>query len=343
MIRYRKNTSLLPYNTFGVDAKASHLFFLASPEELPELLDFPCFRQKTADVSDILVLGQGSNILFTDDFHGVIVRNEIGGIKVTYEDESSVVIDVGSGVVWNDLVDFAVSRDWWGIENLSLIPGTVGAAPVQNIGAYGAEAADVIIRVNAFHPGKGEWMVLENRECGFGYRDSIFKKELRNKVVITSVVFRFSKRARPLLDYSGIREELERQHISDPSAMEISEAVASVRRSKLPDPAILGNAGSFFKNPLINEVQYRELCVKYPQFRAHRQGDRYKIPAAWLIEQAGWKGFREGSTGCYEKQPLILVNYGGATGKQILAFSEKIQESVFSLFGIALEREVNVF
>ena len=343
MIRYLRNTSLLPYNTFGVEAMASHLFFLQSPGELKEILDFPGFSQMSDDMSSLLVLGQGSNILFTDDFHGVVVRNEIGGINVTYEDETSVMIEAGSGVIWNDLVEFTVSRGWWGIENLALIPGTAGAAPVQNIGAYGVEAADVITRVNAFHFGRGEWLVLDNRECGFGYRDSIFKRELRNKSIISSVVFRLSKKAQPMLEYSGIREELERMRIPDPSAADISAAVASVRRSKLPDPEILGNAGSFFKNPVVSETIYRELSGKYPQLRAHRQGDQYKIPAAWLIEKAGWKGYREGMTGCYEKQPLILVNYGGATGKQILDFSEKIQESVNSLFGIVLEREVNVF
>jgi UDP-N-acetylmuramate dehydrogenase len=290
----------------------------------------------------LLVLGQGSNILFTGDFPGIVVRNEITGIKAVDEDQSDVIIEAGSGVIWNDLVDYAVGMGWWGIENLALIPGTVGAAPVQNIGAYGVEAADVIMRVNAFHLEKREWLVLENRDCGFGYRDSIFKGELRNKSIISSVVFRLSKKGRPRLDYSGIREELERMDISEPSASDISSAVASIRRSKLPDPAILGNAGSFFKNPVVNESEYRRLVTIYPLLRAHRQGDNYKIPAAWLIEQAGWKGYREGNTGCYEKHPLILVNFGNASGKEILSFSEKIQESVFSRFGISLEHEVNI-
>lgn len=342
MIRYLRNTSLLPYNTFGVDAEASHLFILESASELIELLDLPGINEMSGDLNKILILGQGSNILFTNDFQGVVIKNEIDGINVIDEDESSVIIEAGAGVIWNDLVEFAVNQGWWGLENLTLIPGTVGAAPVQNIGAYGVEAADVIIRVNAFHLVKREWMVLDNRECDFGYRDSIFKSELRNKVVICSVVFRLSKREKPVLDYSGIREELERMQVSDPSAIDISAAVASIRRSKLPDPEFLGNAGSFFKNPLISEDQYRKLLAKYPQLRAHRMGDHYKIPAAWLIEQAGWKGYREGSTGCYEKQPLILVNYGLATGRHILALSERIAESVYSGFGIILEREVNV-
>ena len=342
MIDYTRNISLRPYNTFGVDVNAAHLFYLKSPDQLQELLDFPGFIEMSGNMSQLLVMGQGSNILFTGDFHGVVVRNEITGIRVIDEDESSVVIEAGSGEIWNDLVDFAVGRGWWGIENLALIPGTVGAAPVQNIGAYGAEAADVILRVRAFHLQNREWLVFENRECGFGYRDSIFKRELRNKTIICSVVLRLSKKGRPMLDYSGIREELDKMDVSEPSAMDISVAVASVRRSKLPDPSILGNAGSFFKNPVVSEAEHLRLLAAFPALRAHRQGDHYKIPAAWLIEQAGWKGFREGDAGSYEKQPLILVNYGNATGKEILKISERIQESVFSIFGISLEREVNV-
>jgi UDP-N-acetylmuramate dehydrogenase len=342
MIDYTRNISLRPYNTFGVDVNAAHLFYLKSPDQLQELLDFPGFIEMSGNMSQLLVMGQGSNILFTGDFHGVVVRNEITGIRVIDEDESSVVIEAGSGEIWNDLVDFAVGRGWWGIENLALIPGTVGAAPVQNIGAYGAEAADVILRVRAFHLQNREWLVFENRECGFGYRDSIFKQELRNKTIICSVVLRLSKKGRPMLDYSGIREELDKMDVSEPSAMDISVAVASVRRSKLPDPSILGNAGSFFKNPVVSEAEHLRLLAAFPALRTHRQGDHFKIPAAWLIEQAGWKGFREGDAGSYEKQPLILVNYGNATGKEILKISERIQESVFSIFGISLEREVNV-
>ena len=342
MIDYSRDISLRPYNTFGVVARAAHLFHLKSPDQLQELLDFPGFKEISGNMSQILVLGQGSNILFTGDFQGVVVRNEITGIRVIDEDESSVIIEAGSGVIWNDLVDYAVSRGWWGIENLALIPGTVGATPVQNIGAYGAEAADVILRVRAFHFQNREWLTLENSECGFGYRDSIFKRELRNKTVICSVVFSLSKKGRPMLDYTGIREELDKMDVSEPSAMDISAAVSSVRRAKLPDPSILGNAGSFFKNPVVSESEYRRLQGAFPGIKAHRQGDQYKIPAAWLIEQAGWKGLREGGTGSYDRQPLILVNYGNATGKEILSFSEKIQESVFSKFGISLEREVNV-
>lgn len=342
MIQHRTNASLLPYNTAGVDVNASHLFYLRHLSELNEMLDFPGFREISDNLKNLLVMGQGSNILFTVNFQGVVVKNEIGGIKVVEEDESFVILEAGAGVIWNDLVEYAVSRGWWGIENLTLIPGTAGAAPVQNIGAYGVEAADVIVRVNAFNLENRDWLVFENRDCEFGYRESIFKLRHKNKVVICSVVLRLSKRAEPRLEYRGIREELGKRGIDDPSVRDISETVAAIRRSKLPDPATLGNAGSFFKNPVVCESEYMRLAGSHPHIIVHRQGDLYKIPAGWLIEQAGWKGYRTGDAGCYEKQALILVNYGKATGKEILDLSERIIKSVDSMFGIVLEREVNV-
>jgi UDP-N-acetylmuramate dehydrogenase len=342
MIRYLRNTNLKPYNTFGVEVKASHLFVLNQPSDLMELPHMPGFREMSGHPGRILVLGQGSNILFTDDFDGFILKNEIGGTEIIGEDESSVTVEAGAGVIWNDFVDFAVSRDWWGIENLALIPGTAGAAPVQNIGAYGAEAADVIMSVSAFSLETGKMIVLENNDCRFGYRDSIFKHSLKNRAVISSVVFRLSKKARPRLEYSGVREELKRWGASDPSASDIAEAVAAIRRSKLPDPAVLGNGGSFFKNPVVSESVSQRLKEAYPLMPLHRQGEYYKIPAGWLIEQAGWKGYRSGDAGCYEKQSLILVNYGRATGRDLLSLADRITGSVSSMFGIVLEREVNV-
>ena len=336
------NVSLLPYNTFGVDVNASYVFYLKQRSDLDDLHGFPVFMELSGILSNILVLGQGSNILFTNDFEGIVIRNEIGGIKIIEEDSLSVTVEAGAGVIWNDLVDYAVSMNWWGLENLALIPGTAGAAPVQNIGAYGVEAADVIEWVNAYNLETGQWMTLENSECGFGYRDSIFKRDLKNRVVICSVVFRLSKRSEPRLGYSGVREELDRRGISDPSAGDIAEAVAAIRRSKLPDPALLGNGGSFFKNPVVSEADFKRLKGSYPLMPFHRHGELYKIPAGWLIEKAGWKGYRSGNVGCYEKQSLILVNYGNATGREILDLSERISVSVTSMFGIDLEREVNV-
>jgi UDP-N-acetylmuramate dehydrogenase len=342
MIRYNKNISLLPYNTFGIDVNASHLFYLRSPDELAEILDLPGFNEMSDNMNKLLVLGQGSNILFINDFTGVVIKNEIDGISIIEENESSVILEAGSGVKWNDLVDYTVSKNWSGIENLTLIPGTVGAAPVQNIGAYGIEAADVIVRVNAFHIEKREWLTLDNSDCEFGYRDSIFKRKLKNKVIICSVVFRLSKRHELKLDYGGIREEIAKRNITDPAVSDISAIIAGIRRSILPDPATLGNAGSFFKNPFINEFEFQRLFRSHPLVRFYKQDDLYKISAGWLIEQAGWKGYRFNDTGCYDRQSLILVNYGKATGEDILALSEKIKASVFNKFGITLEREVNI-
>jgi len=342
MICYRKNISLLPYNTFGVNVVASHLFHLKRPDDLAEILDSPGFSKMSDNMNKLLLLGQGSNILFTGPFKGVVIKNEIDGVSIIKEDESSVDIEVGSGVLWNDLVDYAVNRNWWGIENLSLIPGTAGAAPVQNIGAYGAEAADVILRVKAFHLRKREWLVFDNSECEFSYRDSVFKRKLKNKVVICSVHLRLSKKPWPRLNYGGIREEMANRNITDPSVRDISAVIASIRRAKLPDPATLGNAGSFFKNPFVSEAEFQRLFRSHPLIRFHRQADLYKISAGWLIEQAGWKGCRINDTGCYDRQSLILVNYGRATGKEILEFSEQVKKSVHTMFGITLEREVNV-
>lgn len=342
MIRYRENISLLPFNTFGIDVNAAHIFYLKVPEDLKDILEYPGFSDMSDNMTDLLVLGQGSNVLFTDDFRGVIIKNEIRGIRILEENDKFVLVEAGSGEKWQDLVDYAVSRDLAGIENLTLIPGTVGAAPVQNIGAYGVEAADVIESVNAFHLEKKEWITLVNKECEFSYRDSIFKRRLKNQVVICSVVFRLSKTPELKLNYGGIKEELGKRNIVDPTIQDISGIVADIRRAKLPDPEILGNAGSFFKNPLLGEAQFQVLLRSFPMIKYFKEGDLYKISAGWLIEQAGWKGYRLNDAGCYEKQALILVNYGNAKGEEILALSEKIQKSVFDKFGIALEREVNL-
>ncbi|MDX9773420.1 MAG: UDP-N-acetylmuramate dehydrogenase [Bacteroidales bacterium] len=342
MIEYEKNLSLRPFNTFGIDVKADHLFHLRSREELPEILAHPVFNGVSGDINSVLVLGQGSNMLFTHDIRGAVIRNEITGVRVLDESEESVTLEVGAGVIWQELIEYAVSHDLAGIENLTLIPGTVGAAPVQNIGAYGVEAADVIVRVNGFHLEKREWLTLENKECGFGYRDSIFKRELRNKVLISSVILMLSKTLRPKLDYGGIKGELAKRDITDPSLRDISDIISQIRRAKLPDPCEIGNAGSFFKNPTVGEGEFVNLQGVFPDIRYYRQGELYKIPAGWLIEQSGWKGYRLGDAGCYDRQALILVNYGTATGEEILDLSEKIRRSVFDKFGIVIEREVNV-
>ena len=342
MIFYQKNISLLPYNTFGIDVNAAHFFCLKNPEEISEIIGLPEFSEISDNMTDLLILGHGSNVLFTHDFMGVIIRNEIMGIRIIGENSEFVFIEAGAGEKWEDLVDYAVGKNLGGIENLTLIPGTVGAAPVQNIGAYGVEAADAIVSVLAFHLEKREWMTLDNQACGFGYRDSIFKRELKNKALICSVVLRLSKTPELKLDYGDIRKELAERKIANPSVSDISAIVAGIRRSKLPDPQKTGNAGSFFKNPVISESEFQNLSSAFPQLKFFRQGDLRKVSAGWLIEQAGWKGFRLGDAGCYDRQALILVNYGRATGKDILALAEKIEASVFEKFGISLEREVNL-
>jgi UDP-N-acetylmuramate dehydrogenase len=342
MIRYRKDISLLPFNTFGIDVKADHLFHLSDRGELAEIFAHPAFKTVSEDMSNMLILGQGSNILFTHDYSGVVIRNEIGGVRQLEETEEYVVLEAGAGVIWQDMVGYAVGRNLAGIENLTLIPGTVGAAPVQNIGAYGVEAAEVIVSVTGFHFGTRGWLTLDNRECMFGYRDSIFKHELRNRMLITSVVLKLSKELRPQLGYGGIREALAERNIAHPSLMEISDAVARVRRAKLPDPATLGNAGSFFKNPVVEERELEALQRSFPDIRYFRQGELYKIPAGWLIEQAGWKGYRLGDAGCYDRQALVLVNYGSATGEEILRLAEEIKRSVYDRFSINIEAEVNI-
>jgi len=342
MISYQKNISLLPYNTFGIDVNAAHFFSLKNTDDIKDILDHPDFSEMSDNMTDLIVLGQGSNVLFTHDFKGVVIRNEIRGIRIIGESEDSVFIEAGAGEKWEDFIDYAVGRNLGGVENLTLIPGSVGAAPVQNIGAYGAEAGDVIVSVHAFQLGKQEWMTLDNKECGFGYRDSIFKRELKNKTIICSVIFRLSKKPELRLDYGDIRKELAAENLTNPSVSDISRIIAGIRRSKLPDPADTGNAGSFFKNPVIGESEFQILCSSFPQVRYFRQGDLYKVSAGWLIEQAGWKGYRLGDAGCYAKQALILVNYGRATGGDILALAEKIEASVLNKFGISLEREVNL-
>ena len=272
-----------------------------------------------------------------------MLKNEIGGIEVVRDEADFVIIKVGAGVPWHQLVMYAVDRGWGGIENLSLIPGSTGAAPMQNIGAYGVELKDVFDSLEAYHIGEKRIITFDKKDCAFGYRESIFKHELKNQCVILSVTLVLKKNPAFNIAYGAIRQELEKMKVETLSVKNISEAVIHIRSSKLPDPAKIGNAGSFFKNPSVKAKQYQDLKQQFPDLVGYENADgSYKLAAGWLIESCGWKGYRKGDAGCYPLQALVLVNYGNATGKELLALSEEIQASVAKEFGVMLEREVNL-
>ena len=329
------NVSLLPYNTFGIDANAA---FFSEINELGELAYLSELPQRK------YVLGGGSNILLTKPVSGLVVLNKLKGIHVLKEDEKHIWLQVSSGELWHELVMYAVSRGYGGIENLALIPGTVGAAPIQNIGAYGAEVKNVIEKVTFWHWRDRTLITFSGEECRFGYRDSVFKHELREKVLVTSVEFKLRKQPVLNTSYGAIEQELERMKATELSLAAIAQAVINIRRSKLPDPKQIGNAGSFFKNPEIPLAQYNVLWAQYPAMPSYTVSDStVKIPAGWLIEQCGWKGYRTGDIGVHDRQALVLVNYGNATGEEVWELSGNIINSVIERFGIELEREVQVW
>jgi UDP-N-acetylmuramate dehydrogenase len=329
--------SLYPFNTFGMDVHASYFDILSKEEELLHLKEQEAFK------NGLLILGGGSNILFTQDVSQWVLRNEIRGMEKIKEDEEYVWIQAGAGEVWHGFVLYCVNHGYGGIENLSLIPGTVGAAPIQNIGAYGVEIKDVMESVRFFNLDKETFETFTNEACQFGYRDSIFKRSLKGKIIITSVIFRLRKKPVFNVSYGNIQQELDIMGVSELSIKSISDAVIRIRSSKLPDPKEIGNAGSFFKNPEVPATIYDELKEKYlsiPGFKI--SNDLIKIPAGWLIEQCGWKGFREHDYGVHRNQALVLVNYGRAKGKDIALLSERIIASVQDRFSITLEREVQI-
>lgn len=333
---------LKAYNTFGIDVQCSHFFSVEDEQELERLLNDPTFVHLRAQYPDFVVLGKGSNILFTKHVNGLVLQIAMGGIEVFNETEEAVWVRVGAGIEWQYFVAFAVQQGWGGIENLSCIPGTVGAAPVQNIGAYGVEVAQVIQQVRAYHLQKHQMVIFDQEACRFGYRDSFFKREGKNSYIITAVEFKLHKHHTLQLEYGAIREALAALQIDTPTIAAVSKVVCSIRASKLPDPKHVGNAGSFFKNPVLSLEQLSAIQGAYPSIPAHASGDGFKVPAGWLIEKAGWKGYRAGDAGCYEKQALVLVNYGTATGNEVLQLAQNIQASVQEQFGVALEMEVNV-
>ncbi len=334
----QENISLKPYNTFGIDKKARFFVVVKSSSELIEALKWGNEQNLI-----ILILGGGSNILLTQDLDAFVIKIEITGINPDAESNEHVWIEVGAGELWHDLVLFAIENNWAGIENLSLIPGTVGASPMQNIGAYGVEIKDVFHCLKALNRLTYEIEELEANQCRFGYRDSIFKNELKGLYIILSVTFKLDKVPNLKLEYGAIKETLAKHNIETPTIKSVSDAVIEIRQSKLPDPKQIGNAGSFFKNPTISIEQYESLKTAYSTIPGYSNEEGIKVPAAWLIEQCGWKGKRFGEVGVHEKHPLVLVNYGNGDGAAIRDLSIKIQKSVFDKFGINLHPEVNFF
>ena len=334
----QENISLRPYNTFGIDVRARYFASFESLTELEEALNY-----KLQTTNHKLVLGGGSNILLTKDFDGIVLKNEMKGIEVVKEDEQHVYVKAGAGENWHEFVLYCVRNNYAGVENLSLIPGNVGASPMQNIGAYGVEIKDVFYELEAYHKADKVVKTFTLEECAFGYRESVFKNKYKGQFVITSVTYRLNKKPSFNTSYGAIKQELERMGVKDLSIQAVSRAVINIRTSKLPDPKEVGNAGSFFKNPIISNRQFLELKKAFPEVVAFPSGaDHTKLAAGWLIEKCGWKGYRKGDAGCYPKQALVLVNYGTASGKEIYELSEEIIRSVQGTFGVILEREVNI-
>jgi len=331
-MQIKENYNIQSKLTFNIPTKVKKYVELESKKELIDFLE-------TAP-KDFLILGGGSNYLFTKDYDKTVLKINIKGIEILEESENYVYIKVGAGEEWDQFVAYCVDNNYWGAENLSLIPGSVGASAVQNIGAYGVEAKDIIFDVRYMLKDSLEEKIIMHNDCGFDYRDSIFKQELKDKALITDVVFRLHKKPNPVLSYGPLQEIFKGKM---PSLSEIREKIISIRTSKLPEPKELGNAGSFFKNPVIDIMDNNKLLQDYPQMPFYLIDiDKVKLPAAWLIDQAGWKGYREKDAGVHEQQALVLVNYGKASGQDIFDLSEKIKQSVFEKFNINLEREVIV-
>jgi UDP-N-acetylmuramate dehydrogenase len=335
---FKNDIPLKALNTFGMDVVARRYAAFDSTDRLLSLLE--AHRQQP---SQLLILGGGSNILFTRDFEGLVLKSEIQGIDVVEDNGSEVLVKVGSGVVWHHLVQWCIENGFGGIENLSLIPGTTGAAPIQNIGAYGVELKDVFHSLESVDIDTGSHVVFHAADCSFGYRDSVFKRSMKGKVVITSVTLKLTRDRKINVSYGAITQELQKMGVGNPGIREVSEAVCSIRKSKLPDPAVIGNAGSFFKNPEVTSEKYESLKGEFPALVAYPFGAHtFKLAAGWLIEQCGWKGKVVGHTGAHKDQALVLVNYGGASGEEVVRLSEDIRASVRSRFGVEIEPEVNI-
>mgnify|MGYP003669039486 CR=1 FL=1 len=333
-----KNASLKRYNTFGIACNALEIIELNQLDEAKEIISYVNNQPKP-----LLILGGGSNVLFTQDFDGIILLNNLKGITIISETEEEIVLRVAAGEVWHQLVMYCVENGYAGMENLSLIPGKVGASPMQNIGAYGVEVKDLITQVNTIKLADTSTVSFSNADCKFDYRSSIFKTTHKNQYLITSVDFLLNKSPSINTSYGAINSELEARNINHPTIKDVSAAVISIRSSKLPDPAKIGNAGSFFKNPVINLSLAEKLKNEFPEMPQYEVSeDAKKIAAGWLIEQCGWKGKTINNHGVHKLQALVLVNYSDATGKQIFNLSSEIIDSVKAKFGVELEREVNI-
>ncbi|HKZ66492.1 MAG TPA: UDP-N-acetylmuramate dehydrogenase [Chitinophagaceae bacterium] len=337
-MQVQQNISLKPYNTFGINAKAR--FFLRF-NSLEQLMDATI--SNLGPGASTLILGGGSNILFVKDFNGFVLKNGIEGIEKIEEDEDYVYIKCGAGVNWHQFVLHCIKNEWAGLENLSLIPGCVGASPMQNIGAYGVEVKNVFHELTAFHLEERGNYIFKEKDCEFGYRESIFKRKYKNQFVILDVTYRLNKRPQFNTSYGAIEQELEKMGVNELSIQAVSQAVINIRSSKLPDPSDIGNAGSFFKNPSVTKEKFFQLKQQFENIVGFENDDgTVKLAAGWLIEQCGWKGFRSGDAGVHARQALVLVNYGNATGDEVFALSEKIMDTVVTRFGVQLEREVNI-
>ena len=330
-----KNISLYKYNTMSVDVRADSFFIISKKRDINEYLN-------EITTNNILVLGGGSNILFTKNFGGCVIKNEISGIEILDEDSNSVRIRAGAGVNWHNFVNFTVDNSWAGIENLILIPGTVGAAPVQNIGAYGQEVKNVILSIEAFDLINLKEITFSNSDCKFSYRNSIFKQELKNKIIITSVVFELKKSFVPNLSFPAVAKTLSEKKIINPTIRQFADAIVEIRNQKLPDYKTISNCGSFFTNPFLNKNDFEDFHKNNSDAPFFPYQEGYKLSAGWLIEKCGWKGKRIGNVGCYKDHSLVIVNYGGATGEEVLQFANMIKQSVNDNFGIMLDYEVNI-
>ena len=334
----KENFSLKQNNTFGIDVKAKYFVEVSSNNELKELLSLENYKSIPK-----FVLGGGSNILFTKDFEGLVIKISSNEIEIVEEDKESVFVKAAAGVNWHDLVLYCIKRNYGGIENLSLIPGKVGAAPIQNIGAYGQELKNVFYSLAGIFIDNLMEKNFRKDECQFAYRNSIFKKELKNKFIITDVILRLSKHPIINISYGTVEEELKKKNLDEMTIKDVSEVICEIRKSKLPDPAKIGNAGSFFKNPEISKQMFEQLKIKFSGIIGYNTADdMVKVPAGWLVENAGLKGKITGNTGTHPKQALVIVNYGNAIGREILDFKDYVKKTILEKFGIELEEEVNI-